>query len=186
MKQLNASSPYLTFLERRLDETRLDVIPLKRLRIRTASPTDLNGICLIEDDSFRSPYPPDLLKRLLHDHGNNFLVAEEASGKPVGYCVAAIEGRLAHVVSIAVLPEHRKKGVATALLQNLIENLGAHGVDELWLEVNTGNKEAITLYEKFGFARMMILENYYSDGAPALRMRLRLNEQVLRVGRNEG
>jgi len=112
-------------------------------------------------------------------------VAEEAPGKLVGYCVSSIEGKLAHLISIAVLTKGRRKGVATALLRNLIEHLGGQRVDELWLEVKEGNKEAIRLYGKFGFARMMILENYYSDGSSALRMRMSLKKQVLKVERNQ-
>lgn len=107
------------------------------------------------------------------------------SGELVGYCVSSLEGRLAHLISIAVLREHRGIGVATALLQGLIARLERDGVDELWLEVNTGNEEAIILYEKFGFTRTMILENYYSDGSPALRMRLSLNKQAVRMESNK-
>ena len=133
---------------------------------------------LIEDDSFPSPYPPELFKKLLQEHGDSFFIAEEVSGKTVGYGLATRDGRFAHLISIAVLREHRRKGAAGALLQHTVEYLARHGVDELWLEVNTGNKEAIELYQKFGFSRMMILENYYSDGAPALRMRLALNKEA--------
>ena len=158
---------------------------MKSLRIRPASPADLQGICLIEDNSFSDPYPRHLLNRLIDESGNTFLVAEEAPGNLIGYCVSSIEGRLAHLISIAVLTKVRRKGVATALLRNLIEYLGGQGVDELWLEVKEGNREAIRLYGKFGFASMMILENYYSDGSSALRMRMSLNKQVLKVERNQ-
>ncbi len=92
---------------------------------------------------------------------------------------------MAHLISIAVLTKSRRKGVATSLVRDLIEYLQAHRVDELWLEVKQGNKEAIKLYEKFGFAKVMILENYYSDGSPALRMRTSLRKQVLKVKRNK-
>lgn len=102
----------------------------------------------------------------------------------MGYCVSALEGKLAHLISIAVLREHRRNGVGSTLLQNLITFSERHGVEELWLEVNSGNKEAIGLYDKFGFTSVMILENYYSDGSAALRMRLSLNRQVLGVARN--
>lgn len=158
---------------------------MKNLRIRPASPADLPGICLIEDNSFSDPYPRYLLERLLEEIGNGFLVAEEAPDKLVGYCVSSIEGRMAHLISIAVLTESRRKGVASALVRDLIEYLEARRVDELWLEVKQGNKEAIRLYEKFGFAKVMILENYYSDGSPALRMRMSLKKQVLKVVRNQ-
>ncbi len=155
-----------------------DDLALKRFRIRTALRSDLRAVSLIEDDSFTSPYPPELFKKLLQEHGDSFFIAEEGSGKTVGYCLATRDGRFAHLISIAVLHEHRRKGVARALLQQLVEYLARHGVDELWLEVNAGNKEAIELYQRFGFLKMMILENYYSDGAHALRMRLGLNKEV--------
>jgi len=162
-----------------------DGVPLKNLRIRSALSADLEGICQIEDDSFSDPYPRHLLKRLLREIGNGFLVAEETPGRLVGYCVSSIEGRLAHLISIAVLIEDRRKGVATALLRSLIEHLETRPVDELWLEVKQGNKEAIGLYERFGFAGVMILENYYSDGSQALRMRMSLRKQVPKAERKQ-
>lgn len=155
------------------------------LRIRPASAGDLQGICLIEDDSFSDPYPRYLLKKLLQDAGSVFLVAENPSGKLVGYCVSSIEGGLAHLISIAVLPGDRKKGVATALLRSFVEFLEARGAAEVWLEVKQGNKEALSLYEKFGFARAMILENYYSDGSSAMRMRMSVSKQVLNPEENQ-
>lgn len=156
---------------------------MKHFRIRIASPSDLHAVSLIEDDSFPSPYPPELFKRLLQEHRDSFFIAEIVD-QPVGYCLAARDGRVAHLISIAVLREHRRKGLANDLLRHLAAYLVRQRVDELWLEVNTGNKEAIGLYERFGFARMMILENYYSDGAPALRMRLALNRDILREERD--
>jgi len=90
------------------------------------------------------------------------------------------------LISIAVLTEGRRKGVATALLKNLIEYLQARSVEELWLEVKQDNKEAIKLYEKFSFASMMVLENYYSDGSAALRMRMSVAKQAAKVGHEEG
>ena len=44
------------------------------------------------------------------------------------------------------------------------------------MEVNTTNDEAVKFYEGLGFNRVMIIENYYSDGSHALRMRLALND----------
>ena len=151
------------------------------MRIRPASAADLEAICLIEDSSFSDPYPRHLLKRLLEEIGNTFLIAERRDGELLGYCVSSVEGSLAHLISIAVLTEGRKKGVATALLQNLIDHLKLSGVAELWLEVKQGNKEAIKLYEKFDFERMMLLENYYSDGSAALRMRMNLKKHAVKL-----
>jgi ribosomal-protein-alanine N-acetyltransferase len=147
---------------------------------------DLQAICLIEDASFSDPYPRRLLKRLLDHVGNNFLVAERGDGKLFGYCVASMQGRLAHLISIAVLSEGRRKGVATALLQNLVDHMKVLGVDELWLEVKRDNRDAIRLYEKLGFQGVMILENYYSDGSSALRMRTGFKNQLVKAEREAG
>jgi ribosomal-protein-alanine N-acetyltransferase len=148
---------------------------LKSLRIKTATESDLPNIVLIENSSFDQPYPFDLLKKLLQEYGDSFLVAEE-SGKLVGYCSASMKGGSAHLISIGVLMEYRRRGVGGSLLKHLIRILRKGSVDELWLEVKSENKEAVGLYEKFGFERMNTVEDYYSDGSAALRMRLGLDK----------
>lgn len=145
------------------------------VHVRRATRNDLESICQIEDDSFSEPYPRALMVRLLRVHPTGFLVAEISSGLVVGYCVCSKEGKLAHLLSIGVLREYRRRKVATSLIQALLAQLGSR-IRELWLEVNTANREAVKFYEGFGFRRVMIIENYYSDGSPALRMRLALEE----------
>jgi ribosomal-protein-alanine N-acetyltransferase len=151
---------------------------LKSSRIKRATESDLPKIVLIENSSFDQPYPFDMLKKLLQQYGDSFLVAEE-SGKLVGYCSASMKGGSAHLISIGVLREYRRRGVGTSLLKHLIRFLRKGGVDELWLEVKSENKEAVSLYEKFGFERLNIVEDYYSDGSAALRMRLGLDKHVM-------
>ena len=155
---------------------------MKSLRIRKATESDLPHIVLIENSSFNQPYPIDLLKRLLRQYGDTFLVAEE-DGKLVGYSAASMKHRAAHLISIGVLMGYRRKGVATSLLKHLVLILRRGGADELWLEVKSENNEAVSLYEKFGFERMNIVQDYYSDGSAAVRMRLGLDKDVLTMER---
>lgn len=145
------------------------------VRVRRATRSDLESICQIEDGSFSDPYPRALMVRLLSEHPKGFFVAEISSGEVVGYCVCSKEGKLAHLISIGVLQEYRRRKVATSLIHALLAQLGSR-IRELWLEVKTANEEAVKFYEGFGFKRVMIIENYYSDGSPALRMRLTLSE----------
>lgn len=155
--------------------------------VRTATKSDLPLICVIEDGSFPDPYPPALMERLQHDYSDSFFVVENASGKLVGYCVASDRGGVAHLISIGVLREHRRKGAGAALLKTLLEWSKVRRVDELWLEVNAENGDAIKFYEQFGFGKIMVLENYYADGSPALRMRLRMkNDAREGPGRGRG
>lgn len=104
-------------------------------------------------------------------------MAEVPSGTIVGYCVASEEGDSAHLISISVLREYRRRRVGTALIQALLENVSP-SVRELRLEVKKGNAEAIKLYKDLGFRQVNLIENYYEDGSAALKMRLTLHNEI--------
>ena len=142
-------------------------VPLSPFHIRLASLSDLSAICRIENNSFPTPYPRSLLKRLLDDCSDGFFVATDDAGKLVGYCVCSSSSRSAHLISIAVHTDCRRKGVATSLLLGVVGSLKEHDVVELWLEVNLKNVAAVTLYSKLGFEKMAMLKGYYSDGSDA-------------------
>jgi len=148
---------------------------LNPIHIRLASQRDLKGICLVEDDSFSEPYPHDLIAKLLRDCPGNFFVAEYLAGTIVGYCVAAENEEWAHLISIGVLREYRRRGVGRALIQRLLSNLSSR-VKDLRLEVKQGNREAIMLYEELGFRRVNCVENYYEDGSAAVKMLLSIDD----------
>lgn len=156
---------------------------MNRFHIRPASSADLTKICDIEENSFSAPYPRFLLRRLIHEQATSFTVAVQDSGKILGYCVFSLDGKASHLISIAVHTNYRRMGIATALMENLIVQASSHGVREVWLEVKTDNEAAIALYVELGFLKSTIMENYYSDGSPALRMQLALSSQRTTVPR---
>jgi ribosomal-protein-alanine N-acetyltransferase len=160
------------------------VLPLNHFQTRLASLSDLAEICAIEDSSFSTPYPPSLLERLLQECSQSFFVATNDEGKLLGYCVCSPKGKSAHLISVAVNSNFRRKGVATSLLRRAIESLTASGADEFWLEVKKNNLEAIGLYLKFGFRNTGVLKAYYSDGSDAVRMHLVL--RALNRARRDG
>lgn len=143
--------------------------------VRLASISDLPALSAIDDDSFAAPYPPSLLERLLNDCPESFYVATDEAQKLVGYCVSSLHGEAAHLVSIAVHPKFRRKGIATILLRETLRFLMTHNILELLLEVNRKNTEAIAFYSRLGFEKTGMLKKYYSDGSDAVRMRLKLN-----------
>ena len=144
-------------------------LAISSCRIRAAIQTDLAAIHSIENVAFSDPYPRRLLARLLSDCPDSFLVAESESGTVVGYCVASYEGEIAHLLSIAVLPEHRRRGIGTALIRRVIAIM-SFAAKAMVLEVKIRNTEAIKLYEELGFQSVETLEHYYSDGAAAVKM----------------
>ena len=101
--------------------------------------------------------------------------------KVVGYIMCRVEigfsdlkrfkiGRKGHVISLAVLPEHRGQGIATALLLKAFSSLSENNVDECYLEVRISNKPAILLYERFNFQTLRTIHKYYLDGEDAYMM----------------
>ncbi len=85
-----------------------------------------------------------------------------------------VADREAEVLTLAVTPEARGCGVATALLQQAVTRLAAAGAVVVFLEVSVKNTAALALYTRAGFAEVGRRPSYYSDGSDALVMRLEL------------
>jgi [ribosomal protein S18]-alanine N-acetyltransferase len=94
--------------------------------------------------------------------------------KPSGVCLAAVNGpdlygylicsrydEAYHVMNIAVDPDHRRQGIARALLDGLLERAG-HDANYT-LEVRVSNAGAIKLYESYGFRGVGMRKRYYAD-----------------------
>ena len=86
-------------------------------------------------------------------------------------------GKVAHLVSIAVLKEYRRRGIGSKLLEETIRaSREFYDAEAIYLEVRVSNKPAISLYEKFGFKKARIIRGYYMDGEDAYVMVKRLKE----------
>lgn len=95
-------------------------------------------------------------------------------GEVVGYVLGWFAADQAEVMSIAVDPQRRTRGVGRALLDGFVAAVARHGASHLVLEVRAGNGAAIALYESAGFARTGLRRRYYADGEDALTYRLEL------------
>jgi ribosomal-protein-alanine N-acetyltransferase len=93
-------------------------------------------------------------------------------GGVVGYVVAEVtpnHGRaFGHVKDIAVHPDHRRRGIASTLLERALVTLAGEGATSVKLEVRESNAAAQELYESFGFGPMRRRRSYYEDGEDAL------------------
>ncbi len=134
------------------------------LTIRNARVEDIDEIYRIEVKSFKIPYPRHYLKILLRMAPQYFLVAEE-NGKVVGYIsgVARIS-KIGHIVSIAVDPDYRRRGIGNLLIEALLKKFKNDKMKKVRLEVRVSNKPAINLYVKIGFKIERRIKNYYPDG----------------------
>jgi ribosomal-protein-alanine N-acetyltransferase len=75
-----------------------------------------------------------------------------------------------HVVSVAVLPQHRRKGIGEALINEAIKSMQLYKAKQCFLEVRVNNMAAINLYKKLGFQVTRTLRGYYADGEDAYLM----------------
>jgi [ribosomal protein S18]-alanine N-acetyltransferase len=144
----------------------MERLATEKLQIRRFNADDISAISEIEQLSFKDPFPQYFLSQLADANPDTFLVAV-IGDKIVGYAVIDKWPDQDHLVSIAVIPESRKKGVGQALLDHSIQRLQTQS---LKLEVRRSNKVALDLYRKNGFLQTGIAYSYYTDGEDAIQM----------------
>ncbi|PCN50791.1 ribosomal-protein-alanine N-acetyltransferase [Candidatus Geothermarchaeota archaeon ex4572_27] len=153
--------------------------------IERARPEDIDAVMRINLQTLPENYPRYFFEYLLERFPDSFLVAR-VGDKVVGYIMCRVEEsyslgipirkvRRGHVVSIAVLPEYRKRGIGTSLLKEAIKALKERwGCQDVYLEVRISNTPAINLYKKLGFTISYVRRGYYRDGEDAYEMSLKL------------
>lgn len=120
------------------------------------------AIVEIEKRSNSSPWSErSFVNELDHPHGI-FLVALEGD-EIIGFGGVWIMIDEAHVTTVAVAPEHRRRGIGRRIVSALLEAARNRGTTCATLEVRAGNEPAIGLYESLGFVRSAIRKRYYPD-----------------------
>ncbi|WP_416334881.1 ribosomal protein S18-alanine N-acetyltransferase [Anaerococcus sp. DFU013_CI05] len=143
--------------------------------IRKMEISDADEVYNIENQAFFEPWSKkNLIKDLKSNSFLNHYVAE-VDGKVVGFYISSHVMDEAEIFTIAVNKKYKKMGIATALLNHLVETSLSKNIKEVWLEVSTNNIPAINLYKKFGFEIMGIRKNYYQKlGEDAYNMKKEL------------
>ena len=77
----------------------------------------------------------------------------------------------AEILTLAVLPQARRHGVATRLMQACLDQAAGRGAGAMFLEVSDTNHPARALYQRFGFQRVGLRRGYYPGGGNALVLR---------------
>lgn len=84
--------------------------------------------------------------------------------------IAVTNEKVAHITTVGVAPEHRKKGLATKLLKHAEKVLRAKDFDSAVLEVRISNYIAQNLYHRHGYTIIQKLTSYYSNNEDAYLM----------------
>jgi ribosomal-protein-alanine N-acetyltransferase len=130
---------------------------------------DLPQVIAIERRAFPTPWSLAMFVLEL-SKPSGICLAARREGDLVGYLVCSRYDTVWHVMNVAVDPDERRSGIASALMTELLERIG-DAEARLTLEVRPSNRAAIALYERFGFRVAGTRRRYYQDnGEDALIM----------------
>jgi ribosomal-protein-alanine N-acetyltransferase len=129
--------------------------------------------------SFDAPWSAADIEALIASPGG-FALAVRDGGRPGGFVLCRAIAGEAEVLTLAVDPDFRRRGLARSLLEAAMIGAKAAGAEAMFLEVAADNAAAIGLYEQAGFARVGTRPGYYHRPAgqvDALVMRRDLNSR---------
>ena len=119
-------------------------------------------VAALEKQCFSDPWSENSVASELENPLSLWLIAEE-DGAVCGYVGSQTVLDETDMMNIAVHPDCRRKGIAAALITELVSRLKARGSRVLRLEVRESNFSAITLHEALGFTQLGLRKNYYRN-----------------------
>ena len=126
--------------------------------------SDLGAVQRIAQICFPVPWTREEFEKELSRSYSVLRVLRPAVNEPV--CAFANYwhvGDEIQLMNVATLPDSRRRGQASALLHDLIQQGRSRDAQLVTLEVRRGNDGARALYKKFGFVEQGIRQRYYSD-----------------------
>jgi ribosomal-protein-alanine N-acetyltransferase len=133
------------------------------LELRRLVLDDLDAIEQIERASYPTPWSRSMFASELAKPSSLSFGAVDGEGTLVGYVVLSRYVDAWHVMNVAVAPERRRQGIASALLRRLLDLTKDDADRGYTLEVRVSNVGAIGLYERFGFKPKGVRRGYYTD-----------------------
>ena len=150
-------------------------------RLRDMVPADIDFIAALDRTLFGvDAWPREMLAgELSQPETRRYIVAELPSAvehgnrkQTVGYAGLMCVPPIGDIQTIGVLPEFEGRGIARAMLDELIAEAARRGAADILLEVSSTNPRAQRLYARYGFEHIHTRRRYYRDGSDGLIMRL--------------
>ena len=150
--------------------------------VRPAEVADCDVLSDLHGSGFRRGWSGAEFEALLLQPGVHALIAtfktRFSSRRPAGFCLYRLVRDEAEILSVAVVHECRRRGIARILLEEALRHLYREGARTVHLEVEDANEAAISLYQRMEFAESGQRPGYYAQGRPrpagALVMRRQL------------
>lgn len=153
--------------------------------LRSYDPGDFETLYEIDQACFDGPiaYSRRDLRAYLKFSGAECVIGQADRSQIAGFCISAPRAHQGYIITMDVLPEYRRHGLATALLDESERRLAMKKVTEMWLETATDNDPAIAFWQKHGYRKRGVREGYYPDGRDAFTMQKLLPEATKRAAR---
>ena len=139
----------------------------KNIIIENMKISDLDNLELSKFDDF---WNIDILKDELTSETSQFICAKYEN-KIVGFAGIKIILDEADIMNIAIKEDYRRQGIATLLLNHILDFCKEKGIKTIHLEVNEENFSAISLYQKLGFEECGRRKQYYDNKYDAILMK---------------
>jgi [ribosomal protein S18]-alanine N-acetyltransferase len=124
--------------------------------------SDLPAVMETDRRSFPTPWSEEIWRQEITGPFGLYLVLEEGDNLSGHIGLKLISGE-AHVVTLAVRPERRRRGFARALIEAALGDPVSAGARYLHLEVRPSNVAARVLYRSLGFDETGVRPRYYGD-----------------------
>ncbi|MBR4496863.1 MAG: ribosomal protein S18-alanine N-acetyltransferase [Acholeplasmatales bacterium] len=135
--------------------------------IRRLKEDDILKIVELENSTLNTSLGYDMLKSSLENEMAYFFVLEE-NEKILGYISTMFDGQIVEILNFCVDNNYQHKGLGTKILAFIDNYFIKLNAESIILEVRDKNINAIKIYEKFGFKKIHVRKNYYSNGDDAL------------------
>jgi ribosomal-protein-alanine N-acetyltransferase len=145
-----------------------------RVSERPAVMGDVRSLAAAEIACFEDPWPAPYFASEITAPGRYHRVLVDPSGRLVAYLFCAWQYLDLHVLKVATLPGHQRKGYARQLMASAERHARDTLGETITLEVRVSNASARSLYEALGFSVAGRRPEYYADGEDAIIMTTRL------------
>ena len=140
---------------------------MQEIRLRGLREGDLEAVHRIERSSYPTPWSMNFFRLMANMNPGLFIVAT-VDEELVGYTVGEVDtrrndGKVGHVMNVAVDSRHRDRGVGTMLMEELEARFLRLGATAAYLEVRESNVDAQRLYSRRGYVYLRKIEGYYGD-----------------------
>lgn len=133
------------------------------MRIDILTESDIEEVLTLENACFKHPWPRSAFEDMLGGDTALYYAARDDEGKLLGGAALFFLSGEGDITNVAVFDRYRNRGVATRLLEYLIEDGRKRGLTEFTLETRESNLPAIVVYEKNGFVVEGRRPGFYRD-----------------------